>query len=78
MIDVLLIFAIITALLSLQTRDLLTAVIIFSVFSLLCALLYYFLHAPDVALTEAAVGAGLSTFIFIWVIRRTGRKDTGR
>jgi uncharacterized MnhB-related membrane protein len=78
MINVLLVFAIITALLSLQTRDLLAAVIILSVFSLLCALLYYFLHAPDVALTEAALGAGLSMFIFIWVIRRTGRGDTGR
>jgi uncharacterized MnhB-related membrane protein len=62
--------------LALQTRDLLASVIFLAVFSLLSALLYYFLHAPDVALTEAAVGAGLSTFIFIWVIRRTERKDS--
>ncbi|MBN2873612.1 MAG: DUF4040 domain-containing protein, partial [Spirochaetales bacterium] len=29
----------------------------------------------DVAITEAAVGAGVSTIIFVWVIRATGRKD---
>ena len=75
MVNTILILAIIVGILALQTRDLLASVIFLAVFSLLSALLYYFLHAPDVALTEAAVGAGLSTFIFIWVIRRTERKD---
>lgn len=75
MVDMILVLAILVGILSLQTRDLLAAVIFLAVFSLLCALIYYFLHAPDVALTEAAVGAGLSTFLFIWVIRRTGRRD---
>lgn len=75
MVNTVLILAILTGILALQMRDLLASVILLAVFSLLCALLYYFLHAPDVALTEAAVGAGLSTFIFIWVIRRTDRKD---
>jgi uncharacterized MnhB-related membrane protein len=76
MINTILILSIIVGILALQTRDLLASVIFLAVFSLLSALLYYFLHAPDVALTEAAVGAGLSTFIFIWVIRRTERKDS--
>lgn len=75
MVNTVLILAILAGILALQMRDLLASVILLAVFSLLCALLYYFLHAPDVALTEAAVGAGLSTFIFIWVIRRTDRKD---
>jgi uncharacterized MnhB-related membrane protein len=75
MVNTILILAIIVGILALQTRDLLASVIFLAVFSLLSALLYYFLHAPDVALTEAAVGAGLSTFIFIWVVRRTEWKD---
>jgi uncharacterized MnhB-related membrane protein len=41
----------------------------------LSALLYFVLKAPDVAITEAAVGAGISTVIFVWIIRETSRKD---
>jgi uncharacterized MnhB-related membrane protein len=37
--------------------------------------LFFHLHAPDVALTEAAVGAGVSTFVFVWVIHKTSRND---
>jgi len=39
------------------------------------AMLFYILHAPDVAITEAAVGTGVSTVIFVWAIRSTERKD---
>ena len=62
-------------LLALEAKDLLKAVIFLAVFSLISALLFFYLHAPDVALTEAAVGAGISTVIFIWVIQKTDRKD---
>lgn len=62
------------ALFSIATRDLLKAVIGLSAFSLLSALLFFLLHAPDVALTEAAVGTGVSTFVFVWAIRKTGRR----
>ena len=61
--------------LALEAKDLLKAVIFLAVFSLISALLFFYLHAPDVALTEAAVGAGISTVIFIWVIQKTDRKD---
>ena len=61
--------------LALEAKDLLKAVIFLAVFSLISALLFFYLHAPDVALTEAAVGAGISTVIFIWVIQKTERKD---
>jgi uncharacterized MnhB-related membrane protein len=37
--------------------------------------LFTFLKAPDVAITEAAVGAGVSTIIYVWAIRHTKRKD---
>ncbi|MCF7954067.1 MAG: DUF4040 domain-containing protein [Spirochaetales bacterium] len=60
---------------TLVSRDLLHGIIALSAISLLSALLFYLLHAPDVAITEAAVGAGVSTVIFVGVIRHTDRKD---
>ena len=51
----------------------LTAVISMGLFSFVIAATYLLSHAPDVALTEAAIGAGLVTFIYILAIRKTGR-----
>jgi energy-converting hydrogenase B subunit D len=62
---------IIIALTALLASRLLVAVILMSVFSLVSALLFYLCDAPDVAITEAAVGAGVSTFIYIWAIHKT-------
>ncbi len=60
---------------TLASKDLLHAVIALSAISMLSALLFTILRAPDVAITEAAVGAGLSTVIFVWAIRHTQRRD---
>lgn len=54
------------ALLALRVRDLLAAVTILTGYSFLMALLFSELGAPDVALTEAALGAGL-TGVFLLV-----------
>ncbi len=43
------------------------------VHSLVLAGLYLVLAAPDVALTEAAVGFGLVTFVYLLALRRTGK-----
>ena len=72
---ILLLLLLVMGILALEAKDLLKAVIFLAVFSLISALLFFYLHAPDVALTEAAVGAGISTVIFIWVIQKTERKD---
>ena len=42
--------------------------------SLLVASLYMILNAPDVAFTEAAVGAGISTLFFLMTIRAVGEQ----
>lgn len=44
----------------LATRDLFKAVLLFIVFGLLMALAWVRLQAPDLALAEAAIGAGLT------------------
>ncbi len=60
---------------ALFSHDLLHGVIALSGISLLAAILFYLFQAPDVAITEAAVGAGVSTVIFVWVIRSTERRE---
>jgi energy-converting hydrogenase B subunit D len=52
--------------------NLLGAVVASSVVSLALSVLFAILQAPDVALTEAAVGAGLSSVLLVLAIRRMG------
>ncbi|MBL7007188.1 MAG: DUF4040 domain-containing protein [Spirochaetia bacterium] len=72
---IILLLIVILAFYAISSGDLLHGVIALSAISLLSALLFYLLHAPDVAITEAAVGAGVSTVVFVWAIRYTERKD---
>jgi uncharacterized MnhB-related membrane protein len=58
---------------SVVQKDLLYAVIGTGVISLVLSVLFYLLQAPDVALTEAAIGVALTTIIFIITIRNTSR-----
>jgi len=58
-----------------RTRDLLAAVVIFAAYSLLLAVNWQLLGAPDVAITEAAVGAGVTTLLLITAVRRTRRHE---
>ncbi|HRS03549.1 MAG TPA: DUF4040 domain-containing protein [Treponema sp.] len=75
MITILLLLIVIGSAYALFSRDLLHSTIVLSMTSVVSALIFYLLHAPDVAITEAAVGAGLSTVIFIWIIKHTKRSD---
>lgn len=65
---------ILSAFMALRMRDLLASAVILGIFSLLMALIYLLLDAPDVALTEAAVGAGISTVLFLGALSFTDRK----
>lgn len=65
----------ISAFLAVKFEGVLSSVIALGVTGALMALEFIILHAPDVAISEAAVGAVLSTAIFIVAIRRTTRKE---
>jgi len=56
-------------------KDLINAVVVCAAVSLITSILFYFLQAPDVAMAEAAIGAGLTTAIFIIAIRKTERYE---
>lgn len=61
---------IISAVAAANTKNLLAAVIIFMVYSLMMAILWEELNAPDLAITEAAVGAGITTILFVLTLRK--------
>ena len=54
------------------TRSELTAIMVFGAFSLVCAGLFLAMGAADVAFTEAAVGAGVTTLLMLSALRRCG------
>jgi energy-converting hydrogenase B subunit D len=64
-----------TAIMVVLLKDLLYCAICFAAFSLLLSLEFYLLQAPDVAIAEAGIGAGLTTAIFIIAIRGTKRYE---
>ena len=64
-----------TALAILQMRRLFAVVILSGVFSLLSALLFVTLDAVDVAFTEAAVGAGISTVLLLGTMALTSGEE---
>ncbi len=66
---------IVTGVLIVAFKDLLAAAIASAAFSLLLSLEFYILQAPDVAIAEAGIGAGLTTAIFIIAIRGTKRYE---
>lgn len=51
-------------------KNLLAAIIVFMAYSLVMAILWQQLNAPDLAITEAAVGAGITTLLFILTLKR--------
>ena len=70
-----LLLLIVASIIAVLQKDLLQAAIATSVISLGLSLIFYLLQAPDVALTEAAIGIALSTIIFVITIRNTKRYE---
>ncbi len=73
--SVLLILMVIAAVFINYLRDLFTTVIITGVFSLLSACVFLNMHAVDVSFTEAAVGAGIATLLFLATLSKTGSEE---
>ncbi len=56
-------------------KKLIIGIIAAGAVSLTASVLFLLLAAPDVAMTEAAIGSGLSTIIFFYTRKRTGRQE---
>jgi uncharacterized MnhB-related membrane protein len=76
MIDlILLLFLVICALAAVSMKDLLSATMLLTAYSLIMALVWTRLNAVDVAFTEASVGAGITTVLIIAALSRTKREE---
>lgn len=76
MIDfILLFFLVICAAFAVAMKDLLSSLIILGAYSLVMALLWTRFNSVDVAFTEAAVGAGITTVLLIAALSRTTRGE---
>ncbi|KAF0195245.1 MAG: putative multicomponent Na+:H+ antiporter subunit B [Bacillota bacterium] len=71
----LLVFLVVCAVIVARTRDLLSAVIILGAYSMMMSIIWQQLHSPDVAITEAAIGAGATSLLFLAAISRTRRHE---
>ena len=66
-----------SGLLAVRLASLMAAMVSGGLAGLFAAVCYLVLGAPDVAMTEASIGSGLSTLIFLYAIRRTiGTEDS--
>ena len=74
----LLVFLVVISLVIIRARDLFTAVMLSGIFSLLCAGLFTVMDAVDVAFTEAAVGAGVSTVLMLAALSMTTSQEKER
>lgn len=54
------------------TKDLLTSIIIFMSYSLIMCVIWVLLQSPDLAITEAAVGAGVTSILFFVTLKKIG------
>jgi uncharacterized MnhB-related membrane protein len=67
---ILVVFLIISAIGVSVTKNLFMAVIVFMGCSSIMAIVWLFLEAPDLAITEAAVGAGVDTVLFFLTLKK--------
>ncbi len=66
---------VVTAIIAVVSDKILSSVIALGITGAFVALEFIILHAPDVAISEAAVGAVLSTALFVIAVRKTTKKE---
>ena len=69
---ILLIFLIVCAIAATVSKRLLTTVLIFMSYSLVMSIIWVLLESPDLAGTEAAVGAGVTSILFFVTLKKVG------
>jgi len=72
---IILTLVIISGIAAISIKDLLSAAALFGAYSFMMCLLWSIMGAVDVAFTEASVGAGVSTVLFVAAVFRTTRRS---
>ncbi|MCK4967918.1 MAG: DUF4040 domain-containing protein [Candidatus Aenigmarchaeota archaeon] len=73
--ETLLLLSIILAIYAIETKDMLKSILILGGLDIVVAALFYIMAAPDIAITQIAVTAGIGTFVLIVAVNRCGRKE---
>ena len=74
---ILVIFLVICALSVCITNNLLVSLIIFTAYSLVMSVIWLFIESPDLAITEAAVGAGITSILFFITLVKVNKMNEG-
>lgn len=67
---ILFLFLIVCAVAASLSKSLLNTVLIFMSYSLVMSIVWIILESPDLAITEAAVGAGVTTILFVLTLKK--------
>lgn len=67
---ILLLFLVICAIAVSFSKNLLNSIIIFMSYSLIMSIIWILLESPDLAITEAAVGAGVTSLLFFVTLKK--------
>ena len=67
---VLLIFLVVCAISVSFSKNLLNSILIFMSYSLIMSIIWILLESPDLAITEAAVGAGITSILFFVTLKK--------
>ena len=65
-------FLVICAIAASLSKKLLNTILIFMSYSLVMSVIWILLESPDLAITEAAVGAGVTTVLFLITLKKIG------
>ena len=68
--SILLVFLLVCAIAVSFSKNLLISVVIYMAFSLIMAIIWLILESPDLAITEAAVGAGVTSILFFVTLKK--------
>ena len=73
--ETLLVMGIVLAIYAINTKDMLKSVLILCGLDIVIAALFYIMAAPDIAITQITVTAGIGTFVLIIAVNKTNRQE---
>ena len=69
------VFLIVCAIAVSFTKSILSSIVIFSAYSLIMSVIWILMESPDLAITEAAVGAGVTGILFYATLKKINQID---
>ena len=74
--SIILFFIFIFSVVAVETKNIMKAIVYLSGGSILASVMFVVWKAPDVAMTEAAIGAGITTFLFLMAYKKIKKRES--